>query len=1130
MDGIEANITPRREKRHKQMDEIEANISPRREKRHKQMDGIEANIPPVQEKYDVFVSFRGEDTRRGITSHLHAALLQKKIETYIDYRLQKGEEIGPALLEAIEKSTHSVIIFSQNYASSTWCLDELVHILECKERHGQKVIPVFYDINPSDVRKQHGSYADAFAQLEKRFKDSIDKVHKWRVALKAAADLSGFDYSNNHGTEADLIKNVVDQIWTNLNCESSCDLDGLVGIESRIQQIELRLGIDSKDACITIGIWGMGGIGKTTLAETVFHKLSSKFKASCFLKNVREKSEQPDGLDCLQKKLLSDIFKGESLSIESTIVRRRLSRTEVLIVIDDVSSPMQMQRLAGDLQRYGTGSRIIITSRDKDTLRQIVEEENIYEVEVLKSDDAFQLFCLHAFKNNTTRRTDYEELSKKIVDYARGVPLDLIVLGSLFFNCQSKEEWEDEFNKLKRFPRQDIQKVLRISYNRLEENEKQIFLDIACFHKGKEVSEVERMLHVRGFFATSGIRNLHDRSLISIYSDKWVRKVIEMHDSLQEMGRTIVQEQCIEDPGKRSRLFTNEEIYRVLNSNMESPIVEAIFLKWHKSEERRPWNFKLMSNLRMLFVHNSQIIDFKPTTSVDLPDALRYLDWLGYPLESLPSKFSPENLVELHMPWSRVKKLWKEDQRLVNLQVLDLHGSIDLTEVPNLSGSLKIVDINLSGCGSLVEIPEMPGNIKYLDLSYTGIKELTQPVWSHEKISYLNISHCGDLEKLPSNMCKLKVSGSFNLDGCTSLAEFSELPRDITKLSLIDCNKLVSLPTNICKLKYLKELNLSGCSKLENFPKILEPVEHLESLNLSGTTVQELHSSIEFLHALKILDLHGCKRLSSIPKSICKLKYLEKLDLSWCPKLENFPEILEPMEHLESLNLSGTTVQELHSSIEFLHALKILDLHRCEGLSSIPKSICKLKYLEELDLSWCPKLENFPKILEPMEHLKSLNLSGTMVQELHSSIEFLHALKILDLHRCEGLSSIPKSICKLKYLEELDLSWCPKLENFPEILEPMEHLKSLNLSGTMVQELHSSIEFLHALKILDLHRCEGLSSIPKSICKLKYLEELDLSWCPKLENFPKILEPMEHLKSLNLWGTAVTAPARNAFL
>ncbi|XP_070677041.1 toll/interleukin-1 receptor-like protein [Malus domestica] len=162
-------------------------------------DCVEANIPPRREKYDVFINFRGEDTRDGITSHLHAALLQKKIETYIDNRLQKGEEIGPALQEAIEKSTLSVIIFSQNYASSTWCLDELVHILECKKIYGHMVIPVFYDINPSDVRKQHGSYAGAFAQLEKRFKDNIDKVHKWRDALKTAADLSGFDYSNKRG-------------------------------------------------------------------------------------------------------------------------------------------------------------------------------------------------------------------------------------------------------------------------------------------------------------------------------------------------------------------------------------------------------------------------------------------------------------------------------------------------------------------------------------------------------------------------------------------------------------------------------------------------------------------------------------------------------------------------------------------------------------------------------------------------------------------------------------------------------------------------------------------------------------------------------------------------------------------
>ncbi|BBH08953.1 Disease resistance protein TIR-NBS-LRR class family [Prunus dulcis] len=104
---------------------------------------------PLEEKYDVFLSFSGVDTRNIFTSHLHAALLRKKIVTYIDYKLERGNEIGPALLEAIEKSKLTVIIFSKNYASSTWCLNELLHILGCMEKYGQIVMPIFYGIDPS---------------------------------------------------------------------------------------------------------------------------------------------------------------------------------------------------------------------------------------------------------------------------------------------------------------------------------------------------------------------------------------------------------------------------------------------------------------------------------------------------------------------------------------------------------------------------------------------------------------------------------------------------------------------------------------------------------------------------------------------------------------------------------------------------------------------------------------------------------------------------------------------------------------------------------------------------------------------------------------------------------------------
>ncbi|KAM1106772.1 hypothetical protein ACFX2B_003572 [Malus domestica] len=159
----------------------------------------DVDIPIIRDKYDVFISFRGEDTRKNFTSHLHDALLRNKIEAYIDYRLKIGDEIGCTLLEAIEKSRLSVIIFSKNYASSTWCLIELVHILKCRNKYKQMVVPIFYDINPSDVRKQEGSYKDAFAELEKRFQDSMDKVIEWKAALVEATGLCGADYSNTKG-------------------------------------------------------------------------------------------------------------------------------------------------------------------------------------------------------------------------------------------------------------------------------------------------------------------------------------------------------------------------------------------------------------------------------------------------------------------------------------------------------------------------------------------------------------------------------------------------------------------------------------------------------------------------------------------------------------------------------------------------------------------------------------------------------------------------------------------------------------------------------------------------------------------------------------------------------------------
>jgi hypothetical protein len=146
--------------------------------------------------YDVFLSFRGEDTRNNFTAHLYAALDQKGINTYIDNALERGENISPALLKAIEESRISVIILSQNYASSSWCLDELAMILECKETKGQIVLPVFYKVDPSEVRYQRNSFGEAFVKYEERFKDDQMKVQRWKIALTQVANLSGCDLGN----------------------------------------------------------------------------------------------------------------------------------------------------------------------------------------------------------------------------------------------------------------------------------------------------------------------------------------------------------------------------------------------------------------------------------------------------------------------------------------------------------------------------------------------------------------------------------------------------------------------------------------------------------------------------------------------------------------------------------------------------------------------------------------------------------------------------------------------------------------------------------------------------------------------------------------------------------------------
>uniref|UniRef100_A0A7N2LEV9 TIR domain-containing protein n=1 Tax=Quercus lobata TaxID=97700 RepID=A0A7N2LEV9_QUELO len=211
-------------------------------------------------KYDVFLSFRGEDTRNNFTSHLYKALCNQGFDTFIDDDLPRGEEISMKLVEAIESSMILIVIFSKNFASSTWCLNELVKIFECKS-NGQLIFPIFYKVSPSEIRKQDGEFGIALAEHEEKCKDDIEKVQRWRTTLTEAANLSGFPYNDSCvESEAELIERVIKEISsTKLNLVPLFVAKHPVGIDIRAEAIELLLDMESNDVCM-VGIWGLGGI------------------------------------------------------------------------------------------------------------------------------------------------------------------------------------------------------------------------------------------------------------------------------------------------------------------------------------------------------------------------------------------------------------------------------------------------------------------------------------------------------------------------------------------------------------------------------------------------------------------------------------------------------------------------------------------------------------------------------------------------------------------------------------------------------------------------------------------------------------------------------------------------------
>jgi hypothetical protein len=338
-----------------------------------------------------------------------------------------------------------------------------------------------------------------------------------------------------------------------------------VGVDSRVQDITFLLNVGANDVCL-VGILGMGGIGKTTIAKAIYNQYFHGFEGKSFLANVRETSKEPRGQVHLQQQLLSDILKTSEIKISSVdrginMIKERLCNKAILVILDDVDHLEQLNAICRKRDWFGSGSRIIITTRDQHLLTEL-EVDNVYTVSTMNDSESLELFSWHAFRNSYPTE-DYTDLSRSIIAYCGGLPLALEVLGSFLFS-RSMLEWESALDKLKRIPHEQIQNKLRISFDGLSDNtEKDIFIDIACFFIGMDTNYVVKILDGCGFFPKIGISVLIQRCLLKVSG----RNEFTMHDLLRDMGREIVHEKHPNEPGKWSRLWRHEDAFDILTKH-----------------------------------------------------------------------------------------------------------------------------------------------------------------------------------------------------------------------------------------------------------------------------------------------------------------------------------------------------------------------------------------------------------------------------------------------------------------------------------------------------------------------------------------------------------------------------------
>uniref|UniRef100_A0A0D3AU84 TIR domain-containing protein n=1 Tax=Brassica oleracea var. oleracea TaxID=109376 RepID=A0A0D3AU84_BRAOL len=854
--------------------------------------------------HQVFISFRGADVRKNFLSFLTDGLKRACVNYYVDTKETKGEVLD-ILLQRIQESRLVLIILSENYMQSNWCIKELRTTTKDITESRRKVIPIFYNVQVADVKDKWkvGEQAEG-VEGEETVEEREKNVKEALMILTRHMGMR----SDEYGTDCEFIEHIVKEVkkvLTSIEQEEKvkASVNTTVRSEGEKQEVSSLTGTNLQEKEKSLRqrkmlILGMAGIGKTTIAHKLFEEGKNKFHRRMFFDDI-DKTSKEEGLTELRVRLLRKLLKktDKTITEETTheSVETELLDSNVFLVLDNVSNKKQLEHLLGNRRWISQGSKVVIVTSDKSLVEDVVSDT--YVVPGLNEKEGLECFCYHAFGDHKVHEGSFMKQSREFVDYARGNPLALKVLGPEL-RGRDTAHWESKLLQLAQSP----SNVLNVSYDGLSQQQKEAFLDVTCFFRSENHRFVTALVDSEPDKGSSEIRDLADKFLIDITGGR-----VEMHNLLYTLGKKLASKQ-------QKRLRNHHEIIRALKKKMGKSTINGIrgmFLDMSEvgtdtalSKEA----FNGMDNLRYLKIYDSHFPQENEagyklhfSNGVKLPlQKIRYLHWLRFPGEELPQDFNPKNLIDLKLPYSKIKRLWDGVKDTSKLTWVDLSHSVNLSYLSGLLGSQNLRRLNLEGCKELKTLDARMENLTSLVLlnlrGCSSLVSLTE--MNMESLKTLILSDCSNLEEFQIISEQLEA---LYLDG-TSIKTLPPSMIKLQKLVLLnlkDCTKLATVPGCLGNMKALQEVILSGCKKMETFPDLQENMRRLRIFLLDGTSIKEVpkrlqnpglsrwphHGGVKGFPLLRHLSLRGNDKIQSLQPDIGDLYHLKYIDLKFCKNL-----------------------------------------------------------------------------------------------------------------------------------------------------------------------------------------------------------------------------------------------------